>query len=58
MELDELEEVLRQLETVHDQLNDWATDEILEHMDALMESLEDAVGRERARLAGDPDADD
>tara|TARA_Y100000592_G_scaffold94808_1_gene160175 strand:- start:499 stop:678 length:180 start_codon:yes stop_codon:yes gene_type:complete len=58
MELDEMEEAMRQLESVQDQVADWATDEILENLEALVESMEELISTERARIQEDLEEDE
>jgi len=58
MELEEMEEVMRQLESVQDQVADWATDEILENLEALVDSLEEMISGERARIKEELDEDE
>ena len=58
MELDEMEDVMRQLESVQDQLADWASDEILENLEALVESLEEMISGERARQQEELDSEE
>ena len=58
MELDEMEEAMRTLESVQDQVADWATDEILENLEALVESMEELISTERARLQEELDEEE
>ena len=58
MELDEMEEAMRQLESVQDQVADWATDEILENLEALVESMEELISTGRARIQEDLEEDE
>ncbi len=58
MELDEMEDVMRQLETVQDTLADWASDEILENLETLVESIEELISGERARQQEEMDSED
>lgn len=58
MELDEMEDVMRQLETVQDTLADWASDEILENLETLVESIEELISGERARQQEELDSED
>ena len=58
MELDEMEEAMRQLESVQDQVADWATDEILENLEALVESMEELISTERARIQEELEEDE
>tara|TARA_B100000161_G_scaffold202504_1_gene148074 strand:- start:21 stop:200 length:180 start_codon:yes stop_codon:yes gene_type:complete len=58
MDLEELEDAMRQIEAVQDTVADWATDEILENLEALVESMEDLIARERTRLAAEEEEEE
>tara|TARA_B100000941_G_C28345758_1_gene469129 strand:+ start:573 stop:752 length:180 start_codon:yes stop_codon:yes gene_type:complete len=58
MDLEEIEDAMRQVEAVQDAVADWATDEILENIDALVENLEDLIARERARLQAEEEEEE
>lgn len=57
MDLEEMEDAMRQIEAVQDSMADWATDEILENLEALIESMEDLIARERNRAQAEDDED-
>ena len=50
MELDEMEEIMRQLESVQDSVADWGTDELLENLEATIETMEELIADQRSRM--------